>query len=279
MRLTDTVIVSHDAGGAFLLSKWCRDWRARCNFKYCLKGPAIDIFNAVIPDIKMVDEIPWERVNRVITSTGWQTDLEVSAIKEAKNKGVSVASYLDHWVNYQSRFEVDDKLYIPDELWLADKEAMVAAQKIFSVHSVEYRYVRNRHFSELRSAILNSRLNKYAILICLEPIRNGYSIHQAYSDLISYLLMNYPEGKNIIIRDHPSKSETFSHILFEGLSSKFKIKSSQSSLDQDMAQAEAVYGYQSSVLAYASMLNLPVFSFYPKDKYPIMLPHENIQYI
>ena len=144
--MSNTLIVSHDAGGAFLLSKWCRDWENKCEFVYYLNGPAIDIFKNIIPDICNLENIDWKEVSRVITSTGWQTTFEVDAVKVAKNKGIYVVSYLDHWANYTSRFLIDGNLHLPNEIWVADNEAKLIAEKEFYNKPIEYRFIRNRHF-------------------------------------------------------------------------------------------------------------------------------------
>jgi len=55
--------------------------------------------------------------------TGWQSDLEWSAIIEVQLAGKKVVSLLDNWVNYESRFIRDDQKVLPDEIWVADTKA------------------------------------------------------------------------------------------------------------------------------------------------------------
>lgn len=279
MNLINTVIVSHDAGGAFLLAKWCRQWDSRASFKYYLKGPAVDVFNEVMPSIEIVEFLDLDNVECVITSTGWQTDFELNAIKKAKRMGVFVVSYLDHWANYPSRFIGDNSRCLPDELWLADTEAMKIAHEVFSNDSINFRYIRNRHLSELKRDVKSHTLSSGTLLICLEPIRNGYSYQYAYEALNLYLVKNYTKGKTIIIRDHPSGLESQSRTLIKYLNVNFKVVSSNDSLSFDIARAEAIFGYQSSVLAYACEMGIPALSYYPVALFEPILPHKSICYI
>lgn len=279
MNLSKTLIVSHDAGGAFLLSKWCRDFRHKAEFEYHLKGPAIKIFKDVMPSIEVLEDVVWNKVTRVITATGWQTEFEISTIEKAKENGIYVVSYLDHWANYMERFSHNGSVILPDEIWLADREAMKVANNVFSKHSIKLRFIRNRHFSEIKLAVSNAPQKKDSVLICLEPIRNGYSLKEAYKVLKSHLINNYNEGKKIIIRDHPAGVDTGSGYLSQELSETFDVEFSKNTLEIDIANAERVYGYQSSVLAYASYLGVDVFSYYPKYLYEVILPHKDISYI
>ena len=114
MNTAKVLIVSHDAGGAYLLSKWCRDWDSRLDFSYYLAGPAVDIFSEAIEGINILDNVDWAEVTHVITTTGWQTEFEKQAINIANNKNIYVVSYLDHWANYLERFIYHGKSIFPD---------------------------------------------------------------------------------------------------------------------------------------------------------------------
>ena len=72
-------IVSHDAGGAEILSHWLKN--KKCFFSTVLKGPAIKIFknNGIeITNYQLIEGI--EKSNIVITGTSWQSNLEKEAI-------------------------------------------------------------------------------------------------------------------------------------------------------------------------------------------------------
>ena len=105
--------ISHDAGGAEILSSWLR----RCDEPYCLSvdGPAIDIFlrkigdRQSIPLAEAIAQSEW-----VLCSTSWQSSLERRAISQAKAGGKKVVAFLDHWVNFKERFQDDGIAVLPD---------------------------------------------------------------------------------------------------------------------------------------------------------------------
>ena len=123
-------VVSHDAGGAEILSSWLRHSQA----PYCsvLDGPATGIFLRKLgacPTWSLNDAI--QVCDWVLCGTSWQSDLEKKAIVQAKAAGKKVVAFLDHWVNYRARFQLGDALVMPDELWVGDPDAQAIAQAIF----------------------------------------------------------------------------------------------------------------------------------------------------
>lgn len=97
-------VVSHDAGGAEILSSWL----VRCSESYCLvlDGPAKAIFqrklgaNKITPLSEAIGQCDW-----VLCGTSWQSNVERRAIALAKSEGKTVVAFLDHWVNYSERFQ------------------------------------------------------------------------------------------------------------------------------------------------------------------------------
>lgn len=278
MNTAKVLIVSHDAGGAYLLSKWCRDWISRVRFSFYVSGPAIKIFNQAIPSANFTDHVDWSNINQVITSTGWQTDFEINAIQTAKKKRIYVVSYLDHWANYTERFLCEGKMVYPDEIWVADDEAMALAKNAFDSKVSRYRKIRNRHFCQIKSNIDHS-VNKNTVLICLEPLRSEYSLIEAYDVLIDFLIGGFSSTTHIVIRDHPSNTETKLDYLVDRLDAYFNVTASENSLEQDLSSCRVVIGYQSSVLVYAIALGIDAYSYFPLDKMEPILPHVDITYI
>lgn len=279
MKDKPSLIVSHDAGGAFLLSKWCLSVSKYFNFEFYLSGPAIKIFSDLFLNIRVLSNPDFSKYSRVISSTGWQTDFEIKSIISAKNSNIYSVSYLDHWVNYLERFTVDGSVHYPDEIWCGDSESLKLAEVVFNGNVKKYRRINNRHILDIKSKYYSFKCNKKSVLICLEPIRNGYSLASAYKYLSSYLKYHYSKNQSIIIRDHPSSTQTSVKLLYQLLQPYFKVTMSCESLEKDLSQAIAVFGYQSSVLVYALKLNIPAFSYYPSSIMEPILPHKDITYI
>lgn len=279
MNSKPVLIVSHDAGGAYLLSKWCRSMRRSCFFEFYLKGPAVEIFRSIISDIALILDPDFSKYQCIITSTGWQTDFEVQALSKAQDNSIFTIAYLDHWSNYLARFKLLDEVIYPDEIWCGDSESLSIAKNIFSSHVDKFRFIRNRHALDVINSVKKISLNKDTVLVCLEPIRDGYSLNAAYGALSDYLVNNYKDGQTVVLRDHPSSTETGIKILTDLLSPFFNVKLSVATLEYDLAKANAVFGYQSSVLVYAASLGIPTFSFYPSSILEKLLPHKIINYI
>ena len=123
-------IISHDSGGAEILSSFVKLYRAK--YSYTVSGPAINIFKNKVNNFKILPlKQNVDNSDIIITGTGLGSDLEYKAIVYSKKKDKLVYSYLDHWVNYRKRFIRDKKLELPDEIWVGDKYAKKIASKLF----------------------------------------------------------------------------------------------------------------------------------------------------
>ncbi len=279
MNLKSILIVSHDAGGANLLAHWCMRWQSRVNFIYKLAGPALNIFKSLNLAQAMIEQYPPPvSVDSVVTSTGWQTSYEYDAIQWASQHNIQSASYLDHWVNYQDRFVRDGISIYPDEIWVGDQDALNLAKQVFRSNNIKVRFIRNQYFCDLKHKVASHCTKSDSILICLEPIRNGITYSDVYPRLVHYLSESKFQTNRVLIRDHPSGCDTGRELLSNLLKPNFDVTISQQPLWQDLTDASAVVGYQSSVLAYACYLNIAAISFLPVDKLEPILPHKDIEY-
>ena len=98
-----------------------------------LDGPAVGIFQRKLGHCdllglnKAVEQSDW-----LLCGTSWASGLERNAIKMARLVGKKTVAFLDHWVNYHERFQVDGVCCYPDEIWVGDQYAYDLAEKIFS---------------------------------------------------------------------------------------------------------------------------------------------------
>jgi len=80
-------IVSHDSGGAELLSSWVVKNNHKKKFLFSLSGPALRIFKSKIKNIKNRNiNFLIEHVDKLVTSTSWPPRNEMKAIKLSKKK-------------------------------------------------------------------------------------------------------------------------------------------------------------------------------------------------
>src|SRR3990172_12247676 len=124
-------VVSHDAGGAEILSSYVRQ-QNQDNI-YVLEGPALKIFERKLGTIQTT--LPLEeairRATSILCGTSWQSDLEFNAIRFASSLGKRSVAFLDHWVNYSDRFTRSGETCLPDEIWVGDSIARSMAADMF----------------------------------------------------------------------------------------------------------------------------------------------------
>ena len=88
-------VVSHDAGGAEILSSYVRQHRADAVF--VLDGPARAIFARKLGALRHVAlDAAVAQCEQVICGTSWRSDLEIDAIRAAKSLGKPSVAFLDH---------------------------------------------------------------------------------------------------------------------------------------------------------------------------------------
>ena len=123
-------IVSHDTGGAEILSSWLK--HNNHSASVVAAGPAKKIFEFKCPNVEFLNlEDALMKSDWVLTGTGWESNFERQAISKAHKLGIKTIAFLDHWVNYRERFEENGSIVLPDEIWVGDSEAEKLAKNIF----------------------------------------------------------------------------------------------------------------------------------------------------
>jgi hypothetical protein len=214
-------IVSHDAGGAEVVSSYVR--RAKLDCLYTLAGPARKIFDRKLGSIAMTALAEAvSRADSVLCGSSWQSDLEFQAIGLAKAAGKHCVVFLDHWANYAERFERSGFTRLPDEIWVGDRDAEAIAAQAFP--GLQIRRVDNPYFQDIRDALNaiphapssdNGRLN---VLYVCEPVREhalrqhgderywGYTEEEALRYFLSNVAALGATVGRIVIRPHPSEA-------------------------------------------------------------------------
>ncbi len=285
-------IVSHDAGGAEILSSWLN--RAHCPARVVAAGPAEAIFRLKCPQAEFISlDTALEKCAWLLCGTGWQSSFERNAIAHGRANGKKTVAFLDHWVNYRVRFEEDGRLVLPDEIWVGDVEAERIARSQFDVTPVVLQP--NPYFEDLLSEIVRtqsdlSESSATKILYVCEPIADhalaqygderycGYTEH----DALSYFLTNLPAlGQRIdviTIRPHPSETAHKYHWakdLFQ-LPVQFGGKHT---LLEEILSADIVVGCESMAMVVGLLANKRVISSIPSGGRPCQLPHQEIEHM
>jgi len=286
-------VISHDAGGAEILSSYVKESGAECLFT--LEGPAVKIFERKLGKLVLCSlETSIERADLVICGTSWQSDLECDAIKLARKKNKFSVAYLDHWVNYEARFLRSGEASLPDEIWIGDSWGKALADKIFP--DIPVLLKPNPYFTEVleelsRASMLNNGAqydkSKLNFLYVCEPIsehaqlRYGNTHHWGYieQEAMIFFLESVKQIENhlgdIVFRLHPSETVGKYDDLLLGFDLPIRI-SAESTLLEDIAKCHVVVGCESMAMVIALMAGKKVASSIPVGGKTCALPHDGI---
>lgn len=285
-------IVSHDAGGAEILSSWIH----RHSESYCLvlDGPAKDIFKRKLGDcpiISLSDAI--KQSDWVLCGTSWQSNLERLAITQAKVAGKKVVAFLDHWVNYKERFQEQGVAVYPDEIWVGDIEAERMARTHFPGPLIFLKV--NPYFEDLQIEFEKAKSGQHdseqcSVLYVCEPIReharrqNGNECSWGYTeeDALHFFVKNINAigctVSRIKIRPHPSENKNkydwvkqISHLMIEIGGDK--------TLLEETAEADVVVGCESMAMVVGLLAKKRVISSIPPGGKTCSLPQAKIEHM
>lgn len=283
-------VVSHDAGGAEILSSWLN--RAHCSASVVVAGPAEAIFRRKCPKAEFLPlDDALAKCTWLLCGTGWQGSFERQAIARGRALGKKTAAFLDHWVNYRERFDHEGVSVLPDEIWVGDADAERIARTLFDTTPVVLQpnpYVEDllteiAHMQQPWSELLGGR-----ILYVCEPIADhvlaqyGNERHLGYTeyDALSFFLTNVAALEQridvITIRPHPSESadkyQWAQH--FIPLPIEF---GGQRSLLEEVLSADIVVGCESMAMVVGLLAGKRVISAIPPGGRSCQLPHRDIE--
>ena len=283
-------IVSHDSGGAEILSSWLR--RNNCAASVVAKGPAKKIFKRKCPNIEFVNlDQALIKSTWLLCGTGWQSNFERLAIAKARDLGIKTVAFLDHWVNYLERFKEHGHFILPDEIWVGDKDAKVIACGLFNKTPVILKP--NPYFEDLIDQIKVLNKNKSSnfknnILYVSEPVaehalvKHGNDRHWGYTefDALSFFLKNISvidqNIECITIRPHPSEREDKYHWVSNLTTLPVNFGGKKTLLDE-MHKSSIVVGCESMAMVVGLLAKKRVISVIPPGGRPCQLPHVDIE--
>lgn len=286
------VIVSHDAGGAEVLSSYAA--RLHEPYRLVLEGPAVSIFERKLGNIARFDlQDALVGCEQLVTGTSWASDLELRALQAARRAGIPSASYLDHWVHYAERFQSGSETILPDEIWAGDEEALQMATCVFP--GLNVRLVPNPYFEDIRRMLaglgddLGENAREPSILYLCEPVREharaqdgddnawGYTEESALEYFLANMQLLAPGRQRLVIRPHPSEAaDKYSWAL--DIADDASI-SSGNTLLEDIAPASIVAGCESTAMVIGLISGKRVVSCIPPGGRACSLPHRDIVHL
>ena len=287
-------VVSHDAGGAEILSSWIR--RNPIDFVSVLDGPAKKIFRNKLDnlyEVSLTDAI--NCAEWVLTGTGWASSFEYDVITLVKGKDKKVISFLDNWGNFRERFTRNGLSHFPNEIWVGDKYALEIAKKKLPEVAV-IKQVVNPYFQDIKE-----ELKKYSkpavpgktrILYVTEPTsehalaQEGNERHWGWTefDALRYFLENIGKiCRNkievITVRPHPAEMKgKYDFFLDQFSDLPIKISGDEKLIPQ-ITQHQWIVGCSTIPMVIGLMNKKKVFCSIPPHGGRCQLPFEGIQHI
>lgn len=272
-------IVSNDAGGAELLSSYIQKYKKNEYFYY-LKGPSKKIYLNKIKNLHIEKnfQVFFSKIKYLICSSSWKSNLELRAIKLAKQKKIKSVVFLDHWVNYKMRHKIKSKLILPDLFWVADKEALIQAKKEFKNKKIILK--KNYYLDNFKKIKMKDKFKKNSILYICDPKRKS-NVNYSENDSINFLLINLKKiSKNIpiiTIRPHPSELKN-KYISITKKNKKLVI-SKRSELLDDIENHEIIVGTGSMAMLVASIFRKKIYCSMPPMGKSLIPNIKNLKYI
>jgi hypothetical protein len=282
-------VICHDAGGAEILSSYVNKYPG--DYVYSLEGPAIKIFEKKVKYLQIQNiESVVKSCDWILCGTSWQSNLEYDAFILGKKNNKKTVAFIDHWVNYSSRFIRNGKKVLPDEIWVGDDSGYKIATEEFS--NTFIKQVENPYFLEIKNLISNSgdvtREEKYIkVLFVSEPIsehgelRHGNSRHLGYTEkeAFTYFLKNknfvVSNIGSIVIRPHPAEDVSKYNSFVSNGECSIKIGGKKKLIDE-ILESDIVVGCSSMAMVIALMANKSVISIIPEHGDELKLPQKEI---
>ena len=207
-------VVCHDAGAANMVFAWLRSMAAAgadpSQWRLFLEGPSLRLWqHAPVTGARLVVSMAQalEGARTVLSGTGWASHLEHTARVHAAQRGIHSIATIDHWVNYNARFERDGEICLPDEAWVGDEFALAEAR--LTLPSVKVSQWPNLYLAECVAAI-PPLTNQRELLYVLEPVRAEWAGPEGGEfSALEFFARHFrrvidDETRAVCLRPHPS---------------------------------------------------------------------------
>jgi len=270
-----------DAGASNLIYYWYLNNKKHFNFSFNLSGPAKKIFNKKNTKIN-------KRIDCIITGTGKNNKKYIKEILFGKKNNIKTISFVDHYVNYYSRFFYIKSLVLPDEIWTFDKSSYALAKKFYSKTKVlkkknYYLEFIKKNYSKFNRNKKIVKKHSLKILFLLEPLRINLESQKQIGSKIVKFLKRYKKKIILNFRLHPSEKNNF---LMKSICKKFLNNQNiniyinkNNNIIKSLYSADIVIGGETYAMVLSLKLKKKVYSFLPFKNYTFNLPFKKINKI
>lgn len=214
-----------------------------------------------------------EDIDVLITGTSMPVNIETMLIESANKKGIFSVSFVDHWTNMHSRFNVNGALILPKIISVIDEHAYnIAIEE--GLPEERLKITGNPYYKYLKAwtpkipkeeLLLSLGIDEPFILYAPEPF-SRFSLKRKYGfdETDGLILIN--QAKNlltdlkfsIVIKGHPNQE----HEILEGLINSDAVNNTIYLRDGDISllsyYACAVIGFFSNALIEASLVGCTI---------------------
>lgn len=167
---------------------------------YLLTGPALTIAeNLNLPNVLSTRDLDLSEFDLVIVGSNVEYQLSDELLKYFKNLGVLTVGYLDHWVNYKTRWATaPDKIVVTD--WFAFINAFLAFG--FRVRKHPNRYLK---FLKTKYYLEKNRTGPSQALFLVQPFEDGYLHESGFEICVCkyvHTFLSKRSVRRVRIRDH-----------------------------------------------------------------------------
>lgn len=276
-------VVCHDAGAANIILAEIQS-APEVNYLPVMQGPAAKLWldNGRDPSAVVTLDTALLTARSVLTGTGWASDIEHVARQRAKAMGLISVALIDHWVNYDARFQRNDTRVLPDELWVTDEYAFEIASATFGGQAI--RLLPNRYLDkQVQNIPPLSGLTTDQLLYVLEPLRFSWPGCNQPGEFVAldYFVKNLRkiESKHTLrirLRPHPSDAaDKYTAWLARNAEHNFTMDNS-ASLTDAIGGSEWVAGCETAAMVVALGAGRKVLSTLPPEAPRCRLPHSGI---
>jgi hypothetical protein len=286
-------VVCHDAGAANLVFAWLRNWAQlgfldQHEFRLVLQGPAHLAWQAQalsLPHMQVHAELnsALAGAHCVLTGTGWASSLEHDARKLAFLQRIPCIAVIDHWVNYQPRFERAGEVVLPNTLWVSDPYAADIAKQTFN--AIPVIELPNVYLQNMVKAIPPVPHDCRNVLYVLEPIRHDWGRGVAGEfQALDFFVQCLPQmvghqTVSIALRPHPSDPPGKYDAWIQAHSHLNVGLDAHPSLNQAIANAKWVVGAETFAMVVAAEAGRQTYSSLPPWAHRCSLPQTAIKHL
>jgi ADP-heptose:LPS heptosyltransferase len=284
--LKNIAIFAHDAGGSELLLELLKaslhvgSFRIFCvNNSPCsaiIKDKKLDSFETVIePNEDFIyTKLDSFKPDLILYSTGWQNHYEYYFLSYAKKHKLISIAFLDNWSSYKERFGYPKKDWqenFPDFIAAHDRASEKLALSLGLKNIIVLKnYSLKKQLKEYRDLEIKQ---EDRLLFLSEPTakvakkRFGDENYWGFREEdVFRSVLEFSTCRDIVVRLHPSDKAR----VYKKLAPNIAISSNK--LLEDIAQAKAIVGVDSSVLYLAYLLGKKVISYIPSKRRDFYVP-------